>query len=142
MATTSDFKDLNFKLAVIQVLMYEKELLHPKFDLNSFVEGYSERNINTEKEGYEIIPEVKKYFEELEIPAELLSEVDYIYQDGGNEIYLQIIPFWSGEDDVFNITSSDDLVFLPNLKKITLFFDDAQKMVAEFKAKGIEAQYL
>lgn len=142
MTTQPKFKDFNFKLAVIQVLMYDKELLKPKFDTFDFVANYKERKIDTDKEGYEIIPEVKKYFEDLEIPVDLLNQVTSIYQDGGNEIHHQLIPFWDGEDDAFNITSTDDLALLPNLKKMTLLFDDEQKMVGEFKAKGIEAQYL
>lgn len=142
MTTQPKFKDFNFKLAVIQVLMYDKELLKPKFDLYDFVANHKERKIDTDKEGYEIIPEAKKHFEDLEIPSELLAQVETIYQDGGNEIHHQLIPFWDGEDDAFNITSTDDLKLLPNLKKIILLFDDAQKMVGEFKDKGIEAEYL
>jgi len=136
------FKDFNFKLAVVQVLMYEKELLEPKFDLYDFVEKYEDRKIEIEEEGYEIIPEAKKYFEDLVIPSELLIQIDKIEQDGGNEIYFQLIPFWDGEDDAFNIKSTDDLKLLPNLKKIILFYDDAQKMIGEFASKGIEAKYL
>jgi hypothetical protein len=45
------FKDLNFKLAVMQVLMYEKELL-PAFNLDQFVKTYKKRKINIDKEGH------------------------------------------------------------------------------------------
>jgi hypothetical protein len=142
MTTQTKFKDFNFKLAVIQVLMYDKELLKPKFDLYDFVDNYKERKIDTEQEGYEIIPEVKKYFEELEIPADLISLVDKLYQDGGDEIYMQLSPFWGGEDERFNITSTDDLKLLPNLKQVTLLYDDDEKMVNEFAEKGIESEYI
>lgn len=142
MSTEIKFKDFNFKLAVVQALMYDKELLKPKFNLRDFVDNYKEREIDTEEEGYEIIPEVKKYFETLEIPAELLHLVDTLYQDGGDEIYMQLSPFWGGEDERFNITSTDDLNLLPNLKKVTLFYDDEEKMVDEFAEKGIESEYL
>lgn len=142
MPNQSKFKDFNFKLAVIQVLMYEKELLKPMFDFYEFVGNYKERKIDIEEEGYDIIPEIKSYFEALEIPSELLEQVDEIDQDGGNEIYLQVVRFWDGEDDLFNITSTDDVELLPNLKKITLFYDDEEKMVDEFASKGIEAAYV
>jgi hypothetical protein len=142
MTTQPKFKDFNFKLAVIQVLMYEKELLKPKFDLYDFVANHKQRAIDMDKEGYKIIPEAKKYFEDLEMPSELLAQVETIYQDGGNEIYHQLIPFWDGEDDVFNITSTDDLELLPNLKNVIIFFDNTEKMVGEFKSKGIDAEYL
>jgi|LakMenEpi03Aug12_release.lakeMendotaPanAssembly.Ray.scaffolds.fasta_scaffold989774_2 hypothetical protein len=135
------FTDFNFKLAVIQVLMYEKKVLQPAFDIHNFVRKYTGRKINIEKEGYKIIPEVKKFFEDLEIPSELLNKVEKIYQ-GSNKIYLQLCPFWSGEDELFNITKTEDLRLLPNLKKITLYYDDEKKMVNEFKAKGIDAEYL
>lgn len=137
-----EFKDFNFKLAVIQVLMYEKELLQPMFDLDEFVDSYKARKIDIDEEGYDLIPEVKKYFEELEIPASMLSEVDEISQDGGNDIHHQLIPFWDGEDETFNITSTEDLVLVPNLKKVILLFDDEEKMVDAFTAKGIEAEYI
>ena len=142
MKNEKNFKDFNFKLAAIQVLMYEKEILTPKFDLNEFIEKLTARKIDVEQEGYEIIPEVKEYFEKLEIPENLLREVDVIYQDGGNHIHHQLVPFWDGEDETFNITSTEDISLLPNLKKITLLFDEEQKMVEEFSEKGIEAQYL
>lgn len=102
MSTQQKFKDFNFKLAVIQVLMHEMELLTPTFDLYNFVKNHGGRKIDTEEEGYEIIPEVKEYFENLEIPSELLNQVEEIYQDGGNEICLQLIRSWDGEGEVFN----------------------------------------
>lgn len=142
MTTPTQFKDFNFKLSVIQVLMYEKEILTPKFDLYSFATNYQERKIDIEKEGYDFIPEVTQYFEDLVIPAEMLATVEAIYQEGGNDIYMHLLRFWDGEDETFNITSTDDLALLPNLKKIVLFFDDEEKMVDEFNNLGVEAEYL
>lgn len=142
MATQQKFQDFNFKLAVIQVLMYEKEVLKPKFDLYNFVANYKERKIDIEKEGYNFIPEVTAYFEQFEIPSDMLNSIEAIYQEGGNEIYIHLLRFWDGEDETFNISSTEDLALVPNLKKIVLFFDDEEKMVEEFKKKGIEAEYL
>ena len=62
-----DFKDFNFKLLVIEELMYNQDLLKPKFDIYDFVE-YAEREINPDEEGYEPIPEALEYFRNLEIP--------------------------------------------------------------------------
>ena len=59
------FKDFNFKLCVIQELMYQKCILTPKFDVWDFAKQYKARKINIEKEGYDIIPEVATYFKEL-----------------------------------------------------------------------------
>lgn len=111
------FKDFSFKLAVIQVLMYEKKLLQPAFDLYEFVELYDKREIDIEAEGYEFIPEVTHYFMKLEIDKKIASEITEIYQDGGDDIYGNMLRFWDGEDDVFNIQSLEDLDHFKNLKK-------------------------
>ena len=136
------FKDFNFKLAVIQRLMYEQNVLAPRFDVYEFVKGYTARHIDIEQEGYDIIPEVRRYFEQLEIPAKALPLIQEINQDGGDEIYMQIYPFWDGEDDVFNIQSAEDAASLPNLKSVTLFYDDDERILEEFKQRGIAAQWL
>ncbi|MCG8573403.1 MAG: hypothetical protein MI810_00845 [Flavobacteriales bacterium] len=138
----TEFADFNFKLAVIDHLMYDLELLQPQFDVHEFIDCYKERKINLDDHYYEVVPEVREYFEKLPIPTEYLEKVEEIFQDGGNEIYMQIVGFWDGEDDLFNITNTADLSLLPNLKKITLFYDDEEKMADEFVQKGIEAEYL
>lgn len=137
----NQFKDFNFKLAVINELMYNQGVINPLFRRRQFLEDQG-ITPDPERDEWEIIPEVRAYFEQLEIPAEMLATVEEIYQDGGDEIYMEVVEMWDGEDDKFNITSTDDLALLPNLKKITLFYDDAEAMVPAFQAKGIEAEYL
>lgn len=133
-----NFKDFNFKLAVIQVLMYEKELLRPAFDIFEFAKRHRAREIDVDKEGYDIIPEVKEYFEKLEIDRKYANEITEIIQDGDNDIYMNMIAFWSGEDDVFNIRSFEDVVHFRNLKKIELFYDENIDTIRkELGAKGI-----
>ncbi len=114
------FKSFNFKLAVVQELMYVQEVLKPKFDVYDFCENYTERDIDPEDYYFEVIPEVKKWFMDLSIPASLAALVTELYFDGGNEIYAQLIPFWDGEDDVFDIESltEEDISQVPNLKTI------------------------
>lgn len=142
MGETVQFEDFNFKLAVIQELMYERDVLQPRFDLYDFVESYTARDIDIEKEGYDVIPEVRAYFEALEIPADALPEIEDLYQDGGNEIYMQLYPFWDGEDDVFNIQSAADADLLPNLRSVTLFYDEDERILEAFRRRGIAAQWL
>ncbi len=142
MSDSVQFKDFNFKLAVIERLMYQQGVLTPRFDVYDFVAAYPERQIDIEEEGYEIIPEVRAYFEQLAIPAELLPSIAEIYQDGGDNIYLQLCPFWDGEDDVFNIQSAEDAALLPNLKAVTLFYDKDARILEEFRQRGIAAQWL
>jgi hypothetical protein len=137
------FKDLNFKLAVIQVLMYEKKLIQPDFDIFEFAKRYKARAIDVDSEGYDIIPEALHYFEQLQIDERLAPEVDELTQDGGNDIYMNIIPFWSGSTDDFNIQSFEDVDQFPNLKTIILFYDPRLEQIQEdMKKKGIEVDPL
>jgi len=139
--SVTKFHDFNFKLAVIQELMYNQGILKPKFDLDEFIETYKDREINPEDHEYEVIPEVKTYFENFAIPKEMLNKVEEIYQDGGDDIYMNTVGIWDGEDDLFNITSTKDLELVPNLKKITLFYDE-EGMEDKFLDLGIDTEYL
>lgn len=119
-----EFTDFNFKLAVIQQLMYNKKLIEPAFDLYDFVDNYKEREIDIEEEGYGFIPEVIEYFKNLEIDKKYAEEIVEIYQDGGDDIYGNVLRFWDGEDDVFNIRDFGDIKHFKNLKKMTIFCTD------------------
>ncbi len=137
------FTDFNFKLAVIDELMYGLELLEPKFDTHEFVELHAAREINIDDEGYELIPEVVEYFEQFEIEKELADHITQIGQDGGNPIYMQLISFWDGEDDVFNIRSFKDAAQFKNLKRATLFYEEEPSaLFAEARRMGIECETL
>lgn len=92
-----EFTDFNFKLAVIQQLMYKKKLIEPAFELYDFVDNYKEREIDIEEEGYAFIPEVLEYFKNLEIDKKYAEEIVEIYQDGGDDIYGNVLRFWDGE---------------------------------------------
>ncbi len=142
MTEMAKFEDFNFKLAVIQKLMYEQDVLSPRFDVYDFVKNYEARQIDIDAEGYEIIPEVKHYFEQLEIPVSTLPNIEKLFQDGGDDIYMQLCPFWDGEDDIFNIHSAQDSELLPNLKSVTLFYDDNDQILHAFQQRGITAEWL
>ncbi|WP_093141168.1 hypothetical protein [Pseudoxanthomonas sp. GM95] len=88
MTEFAHFKDPNFKLAVIQVLMYEQGLLQPRFDVHAFVAAYTARTIDIEQEGDDPLPEVRQFFADLPVPVALLQHIDTLYMDGGNHIYL------------------------------------------------------
>lgn len=132
--------DFNFKLMVIQRVMYQDELLLPKFDVYEFASNYKERNIDLDEIDYTVIPEVKAYFEALEIPLPLLWDIKELRASGGDEIYHQCIPQWDGEDDVFDIQSAADVIHFPNLKKITIM--GRNKEVVKFlRDKKIKVSY-
>lgn len=136
-----EFSDFNFKLAIIEELVYNKKLLKPKFDIYEFAEIQEIKGFSAFEGGYDPLPEAVEYFNALEIDKNLAEQVTDINQDGGNEIYMNVTPQWDGEDDIFNIHSFEDVRHFPNLKKMTLFEAD-QKIIEELKSKGIDAQPL
>ncbi|RPD90709.1 hypothetical protein EGM88_15265 [Aureibaculum marinum] len=136
-----EFTDFGFKLSIIQELMYSKELLEPKFDLYEFVEWYDKRKIDIEKEGYEPIPEVTQYFKDLPIPKKYASEITEIYQDGGNDIYMQLLRFGEGWEDYWDIENIEDVKQFPNLKKAVLCYAK-ENVVDELNQIGIKSEWL
>lgn len=69
------------------------------------------------------------------------KQIIELYQDGGNEVYGNIIPFWDGEDNMFDIESYEGIKHFPNLKKMRLLCSDT-KIFKELKAKGIDTEPL
>lgn len=136
-----EFTDFGFKLSVVQELMYNKELLEPRFDLYEFAEWYDKRKIDIEKEGYKPIPEVTQYFKDLQIPQKYASEITEIYQDGGNDIYMQLLRFGQGCEDYWDIESTDDIKQFPNLKKVVLCYAK-ENVMDELTNMGIKAEWL
>ena len=137
--------NFNFKLCIIQELMYKKNLLLPKFDAYEFAEEYEKRTIDIDEEGYEPIKEIVDWFKKIEIPVSMASYIEEIVMDGGNEIYTQIIPFWDGEDDYFDIKdiTGDEIKQFPNLIKITLLPSKSNtKLIEKLKKYGIDADEL
>ena len=138
------FTSFNFKLAVMEVLMYEKGLLAPKLDAHEFVREYSRRKIDIDAEGYEPIPEIRKWLEKYPVPERLAPEVTEIEMDGGSEIYTQLCPFWDGEDGAFdlNTITEAELRQFPNLKHITLMSSKPEQVLPILERCGIKADLL
>lgn len=136
-----EFIDFGFKLAVIEELMYTQEVLHPKFKLYEFVEWYTKRKIDIEEEGYEPIAEVTQFFKDLQIPKHMAPLLTEIYQDGGNDVYMNLLRFGSGSEDYWDIKSAADAKNFPNLKKVTLCYAE-DTVYDEMMAMGIDAESL
>lgn len=123
-ACENRFKDLGFKLMVIDELMYDQQCLLPIFDIRLFAEEWTKREISIEDDGYGIIPEARTYFKNLAIPDELLAHVEVLTQksglDGGGGVIQQMFPFWDpgAGDGPVPVTNKAvaDLDLLPNLK--------------------------
>lgn len=139
------FDNFNFKLCIIQVLMYEKKLLKPEFDIYEFAKCYPPREINIDEEGYDPIKPAIEYFKKLEIPASLAPEIEEIIMDGGNDIYGQIYPFWDGEDEYFDLkrVSDAELSQFENLKRMELINSPenlSKTLINRLKKHGIEVK--
>ncbi|MEW7292828.1 DUF6892 domain-containing protein [Aquimarina sp. 2304DJ70-9] len=135
------FEDFNFKLAVIEFLMYSKRLIEPIFYLDEFVKRHKNRKINTWAEGENNIQEAEEYFKQLKIDKNLVHHVTELFQDDACSIYYQITPFGNIEDGRFDIKSSKDIKHFPNLKRITLFANENPELKKELENIGVEVQY-
>ena len=120
------FADIGLKIAVIDELMYRRDLLKPRLLLDTFVKEYEGRRIDREADGYAVIPEILEYFERLDIPQHLLNEVGELYidggLDGGSALYEEMFPFFDPGcgDELLPIGKQAvaDLAYLPNLRRI------------------------
>ena len=132
-----DFTDFGFKVSVIQELMYIQGLLTPRFDVYAFVDAYTERDIDLEKEGYYPIPEVTQWFRDLPIPQRLAPYVTELYQDGGDDVYMNLIVHNEGYEEDWDIRSAADVRHFPNLKRMILC-KCTQQAAEKLRALGIE----
>ena len=122
--------------------MYDLNLLKPCFDIYDFADEHKEIEINTDS--YTVIEPALNFFIKLSIPMEYAQYVEKIYMDGGNEVYMNIIPQWDGEDECFdlnNITSSEISQF-PNLKEATIMSSNFDKVKGIFEAENIDVELL
>lgn len=136
------FDTLNFKLAIIQVLMYDLHLLKPEFDIYAFADHYEEEKIDTDSDI--IIEPAMNFFKEMEITKNFAPYVEMLYMDGGNDVYMNIIPQWDGEDDSFDLNeiTLEELQQFPNLKKATLMSGNFDKVKEVFEATNIAVEPL
>lgn len=136
------FDNLNFKLAIVQTLMYDLKLLEPSFDIYDFANQYKDEVIDTES--YTIIEPALNYFRNLPIPKRFAPQVETIYMDGGNEVYMNIIPQWDGEDGCFDLNeiTLSELKQFPNLKQATILSRNFDKIKETFDAANIEVELL
>ncbi|MFF8616349.1 DUF6892 domain-containing protein [Streptomyces sp. NPDC015350] len=116
------FRDFNFKLLVIEKLMYEDRTLTPAFSIDGCLKakGIDDAQLHAYDNdlAHTVLDEARAHFEALEISEELLATVDTLLIDGGLQVYCECSPVWDGEDDLFDVDSLDDLDLLPNLRRI------------------------
>ena len=136
------FDNINFKLTIIQVLMYDLLVLKPYFDIYDFAEEFSEEEIDTES--IEIIQPALEYMMNLPIPKKYAEKVQEIDMDGGNEIYMNLIPQWDGEDETFDLNEVgvEELRQFPNLEEATIMSSNFKQVKAVFDEAGIDVELL
>ncbi|WP_326952591.1 DUF6892 domain-containing protein [Amycolatopsis sp. NBC_01286] len=115
----ADFTDFNLKLIVVEQLMYTDKTLTPAFRIADVL-GVTDTWEHTYQRGlaHQVVPEAREYFEALEIGDGLLATVTELVMDGGLRVYQECAPIWDGEDELFDVSSLDDLALLPNLRRV------------------------
>ncbi|TXR96250.1 hypothetical protein EAO73_32435 [Streptomyces sp. col6] len=117
------FRDFNFKLLVIEKLMYDDETLTPAFRIADCLKAKGIDDPQTyaydNDLAFTVLDEARTHFEALEISPELLATVETLDLDGGLQVYQECSPVWDGEDDLYDVRSLDDLDLLPNLRLIS-----------------------
>ena len=114
------FDTFNFKLAVVNELMYNQLVLKPYFDIYDYMAFRKAHwNLETDKN----VRAAVNYFKELPVPARFADLVAKIEMDGSDDIYMQIAPEWDGRDDRFDFYKLTERELRPfrNLKKMTIF---------------------
>ena len=138
------FVDRSFKLAVIEMLMFEKKVLKPAFDLEGFVAGHTKRAIDLSTEGYDApIREVLAWFEKYPVDRKHAPLVRKLVQHPGSVLHA-IYPQWTGEDDTFVVESAEDAKLFPALSEVTLFSKSPRhdaKLTKAFAALGVKARF-
>ena len=137
------FDTFNFKLAVINELMYNQLVLKPYFDIYDFMAFKKAHwKLETDKN----IRAAVSYFKELPVPAKFADLVTEIEMDGSDDIYMQIAPEWDGRDsrfDFYKLTEREISQFR-NLKKMTVFGSsrDTARLKKMCEPLGIEVEPL
>lgn len=127
------FEDFGFKLVIINSLL-EKET-----SFSDDLEEMNEKYVDTyDGDGFECIPEMVEFFENLNLTKEDLSLVTELCFDGGEDIYFMIMPNWDGESEEFNVKSVSGFENLENLKQVEYIAMCSEELMDKFKEKGIE----
>lgn len=128
------FENFNFKLAIIQELMYNQNITPSKFDVYEFLD-----RDYVEKYGYDELEKARDYFEQYKIDKAYERYVKELNIDAGDEIYGELFPFWDGEDEIYNITdiSEAEIMQFTKLKKISSWHNLSKKTLSILKKQRI-----
>ena len=123
----TNIKDFNFKLVLINNLMYNSKNAKPSFEeeYNQILRSdlYKSENDKIFKEflNDEMCISLYNYLANLNIDDSDLEKIENIYFDAGSQIYADLAPSWDGESDIFKVTSIEGIENLRNLKKVDVY---------------------
>ena len=137
------FRDTALKLAVIDELMYRRNALVPRLEFDRFAADCETRVISRGTDGYAPVPEILDHFMRLDIPPEMLAQLETLHiEDGCSPLYAELWPYYNpGNDQMIPITQAaiEDLPRLPKLQRITGLenLNPPAALVAELQKRGI-----
>lgn len=128
------FKDLNFKLVIIDALLDKEPLFID--ELTDLINKYTNNFVWYSGAG--VIVEIRDYLEGLTLEMCDLDKIEYLCFDGGNEIYRILKPDWDGEDSLFDVVSVEGFRYLRNIKRVDYISMCDSKVLEPFRKAGIE----
>lgn len=141
------FDNLNFKLAVLQHLIFEKKVFSPNYDFGDFEEMYYQEDLSMEEcdEAVEqYVQHALQYFTYLNVPADLAKHVTELQIDAGDDIYYEINPEWCGEDGMFDVDKISDreISQFPKLKRISFWYmsNNVEELKKQLKAHKVKVE--
>ena len=147
------FDNYQFKLLVVQVLMYEKKLLTPEylggdqyFEKNQDLDDISEKDVISRLEKH--IQKSNDYFHSLNIPRSMAKEIESLYSGEELDVYYNINPQWLDFDEyfedgkMFDVTdiSEQEIKQFPNLKRIVfnMYHEVPASLLEKLHSLGID----
>ena len=146
------FDNYPFKLAVIQILMYDLKLVEKFHGGDDYFEKYKDvSNVSDEEAVKRLVPFIERadeFFREIKIPQELSKYIkgDILISEN-DEIYYQINPQFLDYDEYFSMEeffikdiSEREISQFPHIKSITFNMgtEIPQSLAEKLRGLGIE----
>ncbi len=147
------FDHYPFKLAVIQQLMYEFDLLGDQYyGGDQYFETYGDvSNVSERISIHRLAPYIEQgnhFFESLNIPCSLADKVTELYVGEELDVYYHINPQWLDFEDYFDNGADFDITAIserelkqfPNLKSIVfnMYHLPPDALISQLEESGIE----
>jgi hypothetical protein len=87
---------------------------------------------------YAPIEEMRAYISALELKREELDSITELCFDGGEEIYVYLLPDWDGESDFFDVKSVEGFECLRNLKTVEYISMAEEEVLLPMRPKDVQ----